>query len=181
MPLDPELPELGGHLGMELDPPRLGAVDAERLVRRGLAAGEDRRARRRLEHVVVPLVDAGARVEQAEDRVVSCGLGRDDLEPAEFGLVGGEDVAAERAREDLAAQADAEHRNLALDGLTEQQPLRAERRNRPLVPGVRVPAHRHDRGEVPRLELLDGLLPRAEDPVRAARRVEPRAEQADAS
>src|SRR5262245_7921448 len=162
MPGDPELPEVGRHLRVELDAPRLGAVDPERLVRGALAAREDGRSRRRLEHVVVPLVDALRGAEYVEDRVVPRAVGRDDLDPAGLGLGGPAHVAAQSPREDLPAEADAEHGHAALHGPAQQQPLRSERRHPLLVPGVCVAPHRDDPGEVGCVEFVDPLVPRAE-------------------
>src|SRR5207237_8343145 len=79
MPRDPELPEVGRRLGVELDAPRLGAVDPEGLVANRIAAREDPRVGWGLEHVVVPLADPGPAVEELEDRIVTRLVGRADV------------------------------------------------------------------------------------------------------
>ena len=88
---------------MELDAPRFGTVDAESLVRGELAACEPPGAGRRVEDVVVPLVDARGRLEMAEDRIVGGLLGGDDLQPADLRLIGRPHVASERACQELRA------------------------------------------------------------------------------
>src|SRR5205085_10311624 len=83
VPGDPELPELRRRLRMELDAPRVDAVETEGLVRIALARREEPGAGRRVEHVVVPLVDRRVAVEDAEDGIVLRLLGRADLQPAD--------------------------------------------------------------------------------------------------
>ena len=123
MPGDPELPQLRGRLGMELDAPGVGAVDPESLVRELGASRQDPRSRRRLEDVVVPLIDTGGFLQVAEERILGRGVGRDDLEPPPLRLGRPRHLAPQSACEDLGAEADSEHRKRLFHGPLEEQAL----------------------------------------------------------
>ena len=104
-------------LHVELEAPR-GGADPERLIA-GRIAGEQHRIRGHLEVVVVPFEPAVALAERPQQRVCLAVGQEADVEPAL--LRGGRaDATARRAREDLAAEAHAEHRQLALEALAQE-------------------------------------------------------------
>ena len=176
-----ELPELGRGLGVELDPPGVLPVDAERLVRCELARRQHLRAGRRLEDVVVPLVDAGGRLEEPEDRIVRRRGSRADLEPPDLTLRGLLHVAAEGPREELRPEADPEDGDVLLDRVLEEHAFRPEQRHAVLIPGVGVPAHGDECGEVVEVDVVEPLVPGTQAPVRKPRSVEPLAEKPEPS
>src|SRR4051794_33334003 len=136
---DPALDDRGRHLGVELQAD--AAPGAER-VRADRAARELDRAGRQRERVVVPREPRAGRDGAA--------VGRLELEPADLGGRRGAHLAAERRRERLAAEAQAEHRDPRLVGLAQEGDLRRDPRVGRGVDGV-LGAERGDRAIPPRI------------------------------
>jgi hypothetical protein len=166
---------------MKLDTPYIRSVHPERLVRDLGAARQDARTGGRLEDVVVPLIDTGRRLEVTKEGIVGRRLGRDDLEPADLGLRGARDGAPERSSEELRTEADSEHGHVLFDSALEQQALAPEERHRLLVPGMGVPAHGDDGGDLADVHILDTFVPGPQAAVQEAGGLESLAEQAEAA
>ncbi|MNT06782.1 hypothetical protein D3C72_1414630 [compost metagenome] len=92
---------------MELQRERMAAV-AERLVRRACGAGEQFGAGRQVEGVAVPVQHLPVRVRQGRERRAQAGFGRRDRPPANLARAR-IDARARRRRDQLRAQAGADH------------------------------------------------------------------------
>jgi len=133
---------------MELHAPG-GLAEPEGL-RAGGAAREHDRARRQRERVGVPLVGEEARREPAEQRV-ELALGRArDVEPADLGRRAAPHLRAGGGREQLGAEADAEHRHALLEHVAEQLDLRPQPRQPLHVAHVHAAAEDRDGVELGR-------------------------------
>ena len=112
----PVVHDLGRHLGVELQPE---AAPGDERLRADVGLGDQRRARRDGERVEVPLEPRALRDE--------LGVGAADRQPADLGTSLAGHLAAEHAREHLAAEAEPEHRHVGLHGLLASAAPRAAR------------------------------------------------------
>ncbi len=128
----PQADDLGGDLGVKLEPDR--PSERERLRARG-AVSEDGRARGRPEAVEVPLKPRTGR-----DQL---GVDRPDIEPSDLGLGGRLNGAAEGAGEQLAAETDPECRHIVRGGPLQEPQLAPEPRDAVVI-CVRVRPERDD-------------------------------------
>src|SRR5437763_2929029 len=143
--LDPSVHDVGGHLGMELQAEAV--PDAERL-RSDRTVRNQLRARRGRERVEVPLKPGSLGDER--------GVLTADRKPADLRLLAAERATAEHAGQQLAAEADAEHRDIGLGRVEEQLLLALEPRDR-IVEGGELRSERDDQVVVARVAvaLLD--------------------------
>ena len=123
-----------------------GAAEAEGLQLGQGRAGERRRALGQVEDVAVPVQDHRAGSEGAEDRVA----GIEDLDRGEADLLPlpRPHRSAERAGQELGAQADAEDRDLAADRLGQPRALAGQSRVEIDLVDVHRPAHEHGAGDL---------------------------------
>lgn len=158
---------------MEEHPP--GVSDPESLVLRPCRRGEEIRAIGKVEDVAMPMQDACAGGETADDRVgwveyLHCR--KADLEPfPRF------HPSAERARQELSAETDSQHRNVLPDRARQPVALDFQRWVAIELVDVHRPTHRQDTGDLAMvgkrvagkgLDDFDGkLVAGVEDPVRA--------------
>ena len=153
--------------------------EPERLIRRQLARGKERRTGRQLEGVVVPVEHSGRALEVAEHRVARRCRGRDDVEPACFVHGRRAHLRAERPREHLRSEADAEHGEALSHGVGQQSTLDAEKRVLVLLPRVRVATERDDPAPVGSPQTVEVLLPDANSTRRQAGCLETTLEHAE--
>ena len=128
---------------MALDRVR-GPPDIERLVFVAGGAGETHRALGQVERVGVKLEHLDVEREGPEDRVAARGLAEEDRIDAELGLRPAEHSRAERGRQQLGSQANAEVRTSRRDGLADRPLLRHEPRVRVLLVDAHRPSHDHE-------------------------------------
>ena len=129
---DPAVHDLRRHLGVELE---AEAPSDDVGLRAHLGVGDQLRARRQGEGVEVPL----------EPRAfgMSSGSFGPHRQPADLRAVGAERLAAEHARHELAAKAEAEDGYVVFCGLSHQLRLAVDERNR-VVEGCELRAERRD-------------------------------------
>ena len=131
---DPPLELQCRHLGVELDAPARVA-ETERL-RRPVGAGELDRARGDVVRVLVPHEPGEAARHRAEHGIGDAGLVQDDVDPADLRLVEPPHLRAGGAREQLHAEADAEHRPPVGDERLEPRDLLRDPRVHVLLVGM---------------------------------------------
>ena len=107
----------------------------------------------------MPLVDADRLAQMGEQPVAGRLRRRLDGNPARLQPLGRVRLGAERAREHLAAEADAEHGDALVDRLAQQFSLAAEVRQPRLVHDCIEP-ERHDPGEIAGAQPLQVAFPR---------------------
>ena len=112
--------------------------------------GPARPARGQRERVGVPLVGEEARRQPGEDRVALALEAARHVEPADLRRRAAPDLRARRRRQQLRAEADAEHRHAQLQRVAQQLDLRAHPRQPVGVADVHAAAEDRDRVEVRR-------------------------------
>src|SRR5438876_5294963 len=138
--LDPAVHDLWRHLGVELQPK---APSYYVCLRPDVGVGDEPGARRKGEGVEVP-VEPGTGGDEVR-------LARLDVDPADLGAVRAKRRAAHRPRQQLASEAEPEHRHVSLDrfaqqvrlasdewlGVVERRELGSERRDHVVVARIR--------------------------------------------
>ncbi len=132
-------------LRMEEEPPRR-ASDPEGLHRGGDRAGERRGGHGEVEHLAVPVKDLRRGGQGADHRVV--GIEHIDGAPPDLRRRRRPDVRAERARQELRAEAYAEHRHLPVERLGDPADLGRQSGEPVGVVDAHRPAHEHRAGHL---------------------------------